>query len=101
MAKTEITLAQAKKIAGRVGARIAPDRNDPSLLLVTIQGRSFKDLNGLQRQTVFAAQTPLEAAHTAVIQTGQHCHQLLELCKHTYVNEDVLFRHWGDSADAS
>ena len=95
MAKTEITLAQAKRIAGRVGARITPDKDNPGVFIVTISGRSFKDLNGEMRSTKFYASPALQAAHTAVIQTGAYCHALLELCKYTYVNEDVLFRHWG------
>lgn len=101
MAKTEITLAQAKRIAGKVGARIKAetDGDGPDHYVVTIQGRAFTALNGVERPTVFFCLTPLEAAHTAVIQTGQHSTQLLELCKMTYVNEDVLFQHWAKEVE--
>lgn len=103
MAKTEITLAQAKKIAGRVGARIAEDKADPSgrRLAVTISGRAFKDLDGNGVPTVFYVQSPLEAAHAAVIHTGQYCHALLEVCKKTYVDEQAFWQNEFHSEDKS
>lgn len=105
MAKTELTLAQAKRIAGRVGARISvkkstnPDDNLFEQLVVTIAGRQFRDLDGNERQTTFYVQTPLEAAHFAVMETAKHAHALVEVCKKAYVDEAAFWQagfHGGD-----
>ena len=101
--KTELTLQQAKRIAGRVGARIVQNNNTGSepVYEVTIAGRSFKDLDGSQRLMLFYARSPLEAAHTAIVQTGAYCKALVEVCKRTYVDEDALWQsgfHGGTSA---
>lgn len=52
----------------------------------------FRNLNGEIHQTTYYAQTPIEAAHIALIQTGQRCYDLLEVCKKTYVDEQAFWQ---------
>lgn len=95
-----LTLKDAKRIAGRVGARIQvfsedtlPDSATQEVSYqVTIAGRSFRSVDGEEMGTVFWASTPREAAHVALVETGRFTTQLIRLCKQLYVDENLLFR---------
>lgn len=84
-----MTLPNAKRIAGRVGARIVAKGTE---YLVTIAGRPIRDpVTGHISQMTFHSATPFEAAHEALIQTAIHSRALMELAKRIYVEEDLLF----------
>ena len=79
-----MTLKQAQRIAGKVGARI---KAVPSGFEVTIPGRSVS-ASGM---TFTGGVTPRQACHAAIIETGKHSQRVLDLCKKVYVEEDLLF----------
>lgn len=84
-----MSLKQAKLIAGRVGARIV---EESASYEVTIAGRALRDpVSNETSPMVFYASSPVQAAHTALVQTGIHAKAVLELSKRIYVEEDLLF----------
>jgi hypothetical protein len=90
-----MTLKQAQRIAGRVGARIrvVPDVATAGLEIfeITISGRTIKGQDGNDLPMLFTEHSPRAAAHCAVIRTGIHAQAVQNLCKKVYVEEDLLF----------
>lgn len=84
----EMTLKEAKRIAGRVGARIVETPNK-GIYEIRIAGRPFEN-NRINHSVVFHEQSLREAAKTAVLETGKHAKALYERAKQVYVEEDIL-----------
>lgn len=95
-----MNIKTAKKIAGRVGARIEEFKfhesgSDNHVLIavhtlrITIPGRAI----GEEKMTISMPEgaTPRGAAHTAIVETGKHAQRLLSLCKKVYVEENLLW----------
>ena len=79
----EMSLKEAKRIAGRVGARIV---EKPGLYTVILAGRAIEGVT----QTHFEVFSPRQAATCAVIETGRQAIILKDFAKQVYAEEDIL-----------
>ena len=84
----EMSLKEAKRIAGRVGARIVEKSvgQDHFVYEVVLAGRSLKGVV----ENHFTGRTPRDAAKLAVLETGRQARVLYDYAKQVYVEEDIL-----------
>lgn len=83
-----MSLKTAKAIARKVGARITEHGSVEASFLVVL---AIPEVGKNGQPARFWAQSPREAAHTAIIETAKACQALLVEAKQIYVDENLLF----------